>query len=94
MTPPGPDVDRLAELAGFMVEGKAQAGTEITEVLEHIGLLPDDAHAGPAPPVAPVRLRSDDADALGEPDLARRLAPAWRDGFVVVPTPPALGEGA
>lgn len=97
MTVTGRDVLHLAALAGLRLsQGDLERlSAEIGGVLEHIGVLEEVGADGlggvEVPPEGPSPM---DRSTLPSPDgllhPVSSLAPAWRDGFFMVPPLPGL----
>jgi aspartyl-tRNA(Asn)/glutamyl-tRNA(Gln) amidotransferase subunit C len=94
------DIERMAELAGLDVEPESLSSLtrEIAAIIEYVSQLggvqaEDDSHGTEQAALdASVRLRQDepgDVDAIGNPGA---FAPAFEDGFFVVPKPEAMGD--
>ena len=100
------DVERMVELAGLRLgpEDLERLGREVGGILEHMDVLARvDAvaasdPAGPEPPEGPTQ-GAVGAEARMEPDRLEHppeaQAPAWREGFFLVPRLPSMdgGEG-
>jgi aspartyl-tRNA(Asn)/glutamyl-tRNA(Gln) amidotransferase subunit C len=89
------DVEKIAELARLeLAEDEAeQLRRELASILEHFEIvqeldLPGGAGSAPAPGAARLRPDRPGSDPLQLP--LESLAPAWRDGFFLVPRPPGL----
>ncbi len=91
------DVERVADLAALSVSDQelAKLTDQIGRILDYISQLgtvsagPDARPYRPGPEVAPLR-----ADRIGSVELQRPLediAPAFRDGFFLVPKLEVLG---
>ena len=79
---------RIAELAHleFDEPGLERMAAEMTKILTYIDQLREADVAGlEEPGVRPAPLREDEPHAGADREAIARNAPAWRDGFFVVP---------
>ena len=88
------EVERLARLARLRLteEEAARIAWELGSILRHLEVLEGSQAGHPHPDehaAAPLRPDRTGADPLREPISA--VAPAWADGYFVVPRPPAVG---
>jgi aspartyl-tRNA(Asn)/glutamyl-tRNA(Gln) amidotransferase subunit C len=93
------EVERIAHLAELQVDEAALAGLvdQLSRILDYVAQIATVAAAESAPPFLPgpaaARFRSDEVRPAPLAFGPERMAPAFRDGFFLVPRLGAFGPG-
>ncbi|NIR44105.1 MAG: hypothetical protein GWN99_06265 [Gemmatimonadetes bacterium] len=92
------EIERIAELARLQLDAEEAAGLarDCGRILEHFAKIREldaDGSGSPGAPEGAAPLREDRVDGVPLARGPEEMAPAWRDGYYVLPRLPAMDGG-